>query len=46
MQTPTGLDARFLFLETPEMLMHVGSFNLCELLAGFKGSFDKAAPEQ
>lgn len=46
MQTPTNLDARFLFLETPEMPMDVGSFNLCELPAGFKGSFGKAAPEQ
>lgn len=42
MQTLTGLDASFLYLETPEMPMHVGSFNLCELPAGFKGSFHKA----
>ena len=41
MKTLTGLDATFLYLETPEMPMHVGSFNLCELPAGFKGSFHK-----
>ena len=39
MKSLTGLDATFLYLETPEMPMHVGSFNLCELPAGFKGSF-------
>lgn len=42
MQSLTGLDATFLYLETPEMPMHVGSFNLCALPAGFKGSFHKA----
>ena len=42
MQILTGLDASFLYLETPEMPMHVGSFNLCELPADFKGSFHKA----
>ena len=42
MQSLTGLDATFLYLETPEMPMHVGSFNLCELPAGHKGSFHKA----
>ena len=42
MHTLTGLDASFLYLETPEMPMHVGSFNLCELPAGFRGSFHKA----
>lgn len=42
MHTLSGLDASFLYLETPEMPMHVGSFNLCELPAGFKGSFHKA----
>lgn len=46
MQTLTGLDASFLYLETPEMPMHVGSFNLCELPAGFKGSFHKAVQKQ
>jgi WS/DGAT/MGAT family acyltransferase len=42
MKSLTGLDATFLYLETPEMPMHVGSFNLCELPDGFKGSFHKA----
>ena len=42
MKSLTGLDATFLYLETPEMPMHVGSFNLCALPAGFKGSFHKA----
>ncbi|MES2942566.1 MAG: wax ester/triacylglycerol synthase family O-acyltransferase [Pseudomonadota bacterium] len=41
MKSLTGLDATFLYLETPEMPMHVGSFNLCELPVGFKGSFHK-----
>ena len=45
MQSLTGLDATFLYLETPEMPMHVGSFNLCQLPAGFKGSFHKAVIE-
>ncbi|MEO6016783.1 MAG: wax ester/triacylglycerol synthase family O-acyltransferase [Polaromonas sp.] len=39
MKSLTGLDATFLYLETAEMPMHVGSFNLCALPAGFKGSF-------
>ena len=42
MKSLTGLDATFLYLETPEMPMHVGAFNLCELPAGFKGSFHQA----
>lgn len=42
MTTLTGLDATFLYLETPEMPMHVGSLNLCELPPGFRGSFHKA----
>jgi WS/DGAT/MGAT family acyltransferase len=42
MKTLSGLDATFLYLETPEMPMHVGSLNLYELPAGFKGSFHKA----
>ncbi len=45
MTSLTGLDATFLYLETPEMPMHVGSFNLCELPAGFKGSFHKAVTQ-
>ncbi len=39
MKSLTGLDATFLYLETAEMPMHVGSFNLCALPEGFKGSF-------
>ena len=31
MNTLSGLDATFLYLETPEMPMHVGSFCLYEL---------------
>lgn len=42
MKSLTGLDATFLYLETPEMPMHVGSFNLCELPRGFRGSFHRA----
>ena len=42
MKSLTGLDATFLYLETLEMPMHVGSFNLCELPKGFRGSFHKA----
>ena len=45
MKSLTGLDATFLYLETPEMPMHVGSFNLCKLPAGFKGSFHQAVIE-
>jgi diacylglycerol O-acyltransferase len=41
MKSLTGLDATFLYLETPEMPMHVGAFNLCELPEGFRGSFHK-----
>jgi diacylglycerol O-acyltransferase / wax synthase len=35
----SGLDATFLYLETPETPMHVGSLHLYELPAGYKGSF-------
>jgi diacylglycerol O-acyltransferase len=45
MKSLTGLDATFLYLETPEMPMHVGSLNLCELPQGFKGSFHKAVKQ-
>ena len=41
-KTRTGLDATFRYLEPPEMPMHVGLLKLCELPAGFKGSFHKA----
>jgi len=39
MKQLSGLDATFLYLETPAMPMHVGSLNLYELPAGFKGKF-------
>ncbi|MDO8419192.1 MAG: wax ester/triacylglycerol synthase family O-acyltransferase [Rubrivivax sp.] len=39
MQQLTGLDALFLELESPEMPMHVGSLNIYELPAGFRGSY-------
>jgi diacylglycerol O-acyltransferase / wax synthase len=39
MQQLSGLDATFLYLETPEMPMHVGALHLYELPAGFKGKF-------
>ena len=45
MKTLSGLDATFLYLETPETPMHVGSLNLYELPRGFKGSFHKAVQQ-
>jgi diacylglycerol O-acyltransferase len=39
MKQLSGLDASFLYLETPEMPMHVGSLNVYELPAGYKGRF-------
>lgn len=42
LKTLSGLDATFLYLETPETPMHVGSLCLYELPPGFKGSFHKA----
>ena len=42
MKPLSGLDATFLYMETRETPMHVGSLNLYELPAGFKGSFHKA----
>jgi len=35
----SGLDATFLYLEAPEMPMHVGALHLFELPAGYKGRF-------
>ena len=35
----SGIDAAFLYLETPEMPMHVGSLNLYDLPAGYQGDF-------
>lgn len=39
MQQLSGLDATFLYLETPEMPMHVGALHLFELPPGYKGKF-------
>ncbi len=39
MKQLSGLDATFLYLETPEMPMHVGALHVLELPAGFKGRF-------
>ena len=35
----SSLDASFLFLETPEMPMHVGALHVFELPAGFRGKY-------
>lgn len=35
----SGLDATFLYLETPQMPMHVGALHVFELPAGYKGRF-------
>ncbi|MCA0241097.1 MAG: wax ester/triacylglycerol synthase family O-acyltransferase [Proteobacteria bacterium] len=35
----SGLDATFLYLETPQMPMHVGALHLYELPPGFRGKF-------
>ncbi len=39
MKQLTGLDASFLYMESPEMPMHVGALHLFELPASYKGSF-------
>jgi WS/DGAT/MGAT family acyltransferase len=39
MKQLSGLDATFLYLETPEMPMHVGALHVFELPAGYKGKF-------
>jgi diacylglycerol O-acyltransferase / wax synthase len=39
MKQLSGLDATFLYLETPEMPMHVGALHVFELPKGFKGKF-------
>ena len=36
MKQLSGLDATFLYLETPAMPMHVGALNIYELPAGHK----------
>ena len=45
MNTLSGLDATFLYLESPETPMHVGSLHLYELPKDFKGSFHKAVTQ-
>ncbi|MCB1973692.1 MAG: wax ester/triacylglycerol synthase family O-acyltransferase [Burkholderiaceae bacterium] len=35
----SGLDATFLYLETPEMPMHVGAMHLLELPEGYRGRY-------
>jgi diacylglycerol O-acyltransferase / wax synthase len=42
MKQLSGLDATFLYLETPETPMHVGGLHLYELPKSFKGSFQQA----
>jgi len=42
MKRLSGLDATFLYLETPEMPMHVGALHLFELPAGYRGRFVNA----
>ncbi|MCW5662186.1 MAG: wax ester/triacylglycerol synthase family O-acyltransferase [Burkholderiaceae bacterium] len=39
MKPLSGLDAAFLYLETPEMPMHVGALHVFELPAGHRGRF-------
>ena len=39
MKQLSGLDATFLYLETPEMPMHVGALNVYEMPAGLRGKF-------
>ena len=39
MKQLSGLDASFLYLETPAMPMHVGALHVFELPAGYKGKF-------
>jgi len=39
MKQLAGLDATFLYLETPEMPMHVGALNIYQLPPGHQGSF-------
>lgn len=38
----SGLDATFLYLETPQMPMHVGALHVLELPPGFRGRFATA----
>ncbi len=45
MKQLSGLDATFLYLETPQMPMHVGALHVFELPAGYKGRFVTALRE-
>jgi WS/DGAT/MGAT family acyltransferase len=45
MKQLAGLDASFLFLETPEMPMHVGALHVLELPPGYKGRYIDALRE-
>jgi diacylglycerol O-acyltransferase / wax synthase len=42
----SSLDASFLYIETPEMPMHVGSLSIFQLPEGFKGDFFEAFKAQ
>jgi diacylglycerol O-acyltransferase / wax synthase len=42
MHTLSGLDALFLYLETPQTPMHIGSFSLYELPADMTGNWHRA----
>jgi diacylglycerol O-acyltransferase / wax synthase len=42
MQRLSGLDASFLYLESPEMPMHVGALHVFELPPGYRGRFVNA----
>lgn len=39
MKQLSGLDASFLYMETPQMPMHVGALHMFEMPASYKGNF-------
>ena len=39
MQQLSGLDATFLYLETPEMTMHVGALHVFQMPPGYRGNY-------
>jgi len=45
MNTLSGLDALFLYLETPQTPMHIGSFCLYALPSGFEGSWHQTVQQ-